>query len=82
MGIPWRLLVPRKVKRVRRMLAPTQLIADAIQPKPLKQARRIVYRSANPVRGAEGLAGDALMRTKRRKRRSAPNNSAAAKATP
>jgi hypothetical protein len=71
-GLLWRLLVPRKVKKVRRILSPTQLIADVIQPKPLKQARRIAYRSMNPVRGVEGLAGDALMGAKPTKKRSIP----------
>jgi len=76
----WRLFVPRKVKRVRRVLSPTQLISDALQPKPLKQARRVVYRSVNPVRGVEGLAGDALVRATRTKKRTAPKKAAAKRA--
>jgi hypothetical protein len=62
-------MAPRPLKKARRMVSPTQIVSDAVQPKALKQARRAVYRTVNPIEGLEGLAGDAVVRGRRRSSR-------------
>ena len=62
------------MKKARRLISPTQIVSDAVQPKALKQVRRGVYRTVNPVEGIEGLAGDLATKArpkagKRRKRK-------------
>lgn len=77
MGLLWRTVAPRPLKKARRLVSPTQLIADAVQPKAVKQARRVAYRSLNPIEGLEGLAGDAALkaRCKRKPSRRAAHRS-------
>jgi hypothetical protein len=66
MGFIWRTLAPRPVKKARRLISPTQVVADAVQPRAVKRARRVVYRTVNPLEGVEGLAGDAVVKGRRR----------------
>jgi hypothetical protein len=60
------------MKKARRLVSPSQLIADAVQPPGVKSARRVAYRAMNPLQGLEGLAGDALVKGRRRSKAHRP----------
>jgi HIRAN domain len=79
MGILWRLLAPKSLKRarrtVRRAAHPVRTVGWAISPRPVKQIRRGAFKVAHPLEAAEFAAENAVVgavRDKRRRKRSKP----------
>jgi hypothetical protein len=69
MGILWRLLAPKSVKRARRTVRkaahPVRTASWALSPKPVKQVRRAAFKAAHPVEAAEFAAESAVVRAAR-----------------
>lgn len=77
MGILWRLLAPKSVKRARRTVRgaahPVRTAGWALSPKPVKQIRRAAFEVSHPLEAAEFAAENAVVRSLRgSKRRRAP----------
>jgi hypothetical protein len=64
MGLLWRLLAPKPLKKARRSLRRVAHPIGALTPIPVKNVRRVVYTTAHPVSAAsnavERAIGDAL----------------------
>jgi hypothetical protein len=78
MGILWRLLAPKSVKRarrtVRRATHPVRTAGWALSPKPVKQLRRGAFKVAHPGAALELAVEDQIVRSLRggKRRRPAP----------
>jgi HIRAN domain len=76
-GILWRLLAPKSLKKarrtVRRAAHPVRTASWALSPKPVKQIRRAAFKVSHPLEAAEFAAENAVVRSLRgSKRRRAP----------
>jgi hypothetical protein len=67
-----RLLVPRPVRRARRVARhPVRTAVRAATPRPVKQVRRTAFRLTHPIEAAEGMLVGALIRPKNHRARGA-----------
>lgn len=88
MGILWRLLAPKGLKRVRRSVRkvahPVRTASWALSPKPVKQARRAAFKVAHPGHAIEWAVSDQIVRSVRggKRRRKPPARSGASRAAP
>jgi hypothetical protein len=64
MGMLFRMLAPRPVKKVRRLAHPVSMAT----PRSVKRAKMAAVNSANPVGGAKRAAKSATVRAVRKKR--------------
>lgn len=61
MGVLWRMLAPKPVKKLRRAAHPVRVVSRAVTPPPVLHARRAVWSVRHPVRRGEQAAADALV---------------------
>jgi hypothetical protein len=86
MGILWKLLAPRSLKRarrtVRRAAHPVLTASWALSPKPVRQIRRAAFKVSHPLEAAELAVENAVVGSLRGGKRSRSKSKPAARAAP
>jgi hypothetical protein len=67
MGLLWRLLAPKPLKKVRRSVRKVAHPVRAIAPRPIKKIQHTARTVANPLEAAEFAAQNTIIKTVKRK---------------
>lgn len=62
MGVLWKLLAPKPVKRIRRATHPVRIVKRAVTPVPVRRVKRAAWGVAHPIERTEQGASHAVVR--------------------